>query len=174
MAKIDDEQIDQDEEKVLSILEQNAKENISNIAKKCGFSRQKVWRIINDLEKDNRIWGYTAITDETAFGFQHFILLLKRSNEPVQESHRKEIAFEKVDKYLQGLVKVDDIYYTNGMYDLVITFYARNLMDAKKFAQSVFTNNLKMFKDHILLGTLFPIRKKSLKNPKIKNLVNFL
>ena len=174
MVKNSDEQIDRDEIKVLSILEQNAKETISNIAKKCGFSRQKTWRIIDTLEKNGRIWGYTAIPDEAVFGFHHYILLLKRSNVPVQESHRNEIVFEKVDKYLPGLVKVDDIYYTNGTYDLVITFYAHDLLDAKRFAQAVFTHNLKIFKEHILLDTIFPIRKKSFKNPKIKNLVNFL
>jgi DNA-binding Lrp family transcriptional regulator len=174
MTKSSDGQIDQDEIKVLSILEQNAKENISTIAKKCGFSRQKTCRIIDNLEKNGRIWGYTAIPDEAVFGFHHYILLLKKSNVPIDDSHRDEIVFEKVDKYLPGLVKVDDIYYTNGMFDLVITFYARDLLDAKRFSQAVFTHNLKIFKEHIILDTIFPIRKKSFKNPKIKNLVNYL
>jgi DNA-binding Lrp family transcriptional regulator len=168
------EQIDPDEQKVLDALEQNANEGIDKIAKKCGFSRQKVWRIIKNLEEDKTIWGYTAITDKTVFGVNHFILLLKRSNEPVQQSHKDEIVFEKIDDYLPGKVKVDDIYYTNGMFDLVITFCAQDLLDAKRFAQAVFTNNIKMFKDHVLLGTLFPIRKKTFKNPNIKNLVEYL
>jgi len=174
MAKSSRRLIEQDEQKVIEILEQDAKEAIDTIAKKSGFSRQKVWRIIKKLEEEKTIWGYTTIIDDTIFGFHHYILMLKRSNEPVQDSHRHEVIFEKVDKYLPGSVKVDDIFYTNGMYDLVITFYAHNLMDAKKFSQAIFTHNLKLFKDHILLDTIFPIRKKTLKNPKIKNLVDYL
>ncbi len=174
MAKSSDEQIEQDERKVLEALEQNANESIDTIAKKCGFSRQKVWRIIKNLENDKVIWGYTAITDENKFNFHHYILLLKRSNMPLDESLKKEVVFEKIDEYLPGKVKIDDIYYTNGRYDLVITFYAHDLVDAKRFYEAVLNRNPKMLQDHIMLDTIFPIRKKTFKNPKIKNFINYL
>lgn len=57
-------QIRDDEKKVLKALQKNSKEGIDAIAKLCGFSRQKVWRIIKQLEKNEFIWGYTAITDD--------------------------------------------------------------------------------------------------------------
>ena len=58
MAKTSKKQIEEDERKIISELQKNAKESIDIIAKKCGFSRQKVWRIIKRLEKNKTIWGY--------------------------------------------------------------------------------------------------------------------
>ena len=46
MPKSSQKQIDADEKKVIRELQKNAKESIDKIAKNCGFSRQKVWRII--------------------------------------------------------------------------------------------------------------------------------
>jgi AraC-like DNA-binding protein len=46
MSKSSNGQIEQDEKKVLTELKINSKENIDTIAKHCGFSRQKAWRII--------------------------------------------------------------------------------------------------------------------------------
>ena len=56
MPKSSKEQIDLDEKKVVSELQRNSKESIDVIAKRCGFSRQKVWRIIKRLEKNKTIW----------------------------------------------------------------------------------------------------------------------
>jgi len=53
MSKSSREQIDQDERKILSELVKNANENIDTIAKHCGFSRQKTWRMIKQLESKN-------------------------------------------------------------------------------------------------------------------------
>jgi DNA-binding Lrp family transcriptional regulator len=50
MAKSNKDTIAQDEKKLLSKLVKNSKENIDTIAKHCGFSRQKAWRMIKQLE----------------------------------------------------------------------------------------------------------------------------
>ena len=174
MVKTSKDQIQLDEIKVLDALKQNSKENIDEIAQNCEFSRQKVWRIIKNLEKNKIIWGHTAIADEEAYGFKHYVLLVIRSLEPIAESHKKEIVFDKLDNYLPGLVKIEDIYYTHGTYDLVITFYASQILHAKNFIKALFNKNNKLFKDYLFLETIFPIRKKNLKNPQIKKLVEYL
>jgi len=46
MAKSSEEQIYEDKLKVIAGLQKNGKENLGSIAKNCGCSRQKVWRII--------------------------------------------------------------------------------------------------------------------------------
>ena len=51
MAKTSKKQIEEDERKIITELQKNAKESIDVIAKKCGFSRQKVWLVIKRLEK---------------------------------------------------------------------------------------------------------------------------
>jgi DNA-binding Lrp family transcriptional regulator len=49
MAKNSVEQIEQDEKRILEELAKNANKSINDIAKTCGFSRQTVWRVINNL-----------------------------------------------------------------------------------------------------------------------------
>ena len=48
MPRTGREQITDDEKKIIHELQKNSKENIDKIAKKCGFSRQKVWRVIKN------------------------------------------------------------------------------------------------------------------------------
>ena len=78
MAKNSIKQIEEDEKKVINELLKNANKSINEIAKICGFSRQKVWRIIKNLEKNHTIWGYTAIVDEEKQNLKNYILLIKR------------------------------------------------------------------------------------------------
>jgi len=136
MAKSNRETMKKDEIQVLTILEQHAKESIDYIAKKCGFSRQKVWKIIKNLEEKKIIWGYTAITDETLRNLKHYVLLVKRNTVPFDASFKKEIVFERVQEISRRI----------GKY----------------------------FKEYRLLTTLFPIRKKGLKNPQIKELIEYM
>ena len=79
MGKSSKEQQAKDERKVLAELQKNSNESIDTIAKHCGFSRQKVWRIIKHLEDNKIIWGYTAVVDEEGTGLKHFVLLVKRN-----------------------------------------------------------------------------------------------
>jgi len=163
-----------DEMKVLDVLKHHAKENIDELAKKCGFSRQKVSRIIKKLEKDKRIWGYTAVEDGRENEFKHFVLLVKRSIQPLDTARHNEIIMEKLDDYVPGELKIDDIFITHGMFDGVVTFYAKDILSAKKLVQEMSGRLGKYFKEYVLLESLFPIQKQGFKNPQIKDLVEYI
>lgn len=159
--------------KVLNYLEQLGKDNIDEIAKKCGFSRQKIWRIIKRLEMNKIIWGHTAITDNDACNLKHFILLVKRNTVPFDEAFKKELIFDKLDNYSPD-VKVENLYIVHGKYDNVATFYAKDLVSAKNLVNKMFKRIGKYFEEYLLLETLIPIRKQGIKNPQMKNLVEYL
>ncbi len=166
--------LNEDEKKVIETVEKNAKENIETIAKKCGFSRQKVWRIVKKLEKEKAIWGYSTISNEELLGLKHFVLVVKRSTIPIDPAIKKEMVIGKLDSFLPELVKVEHIYLTHGSYSGVLTFYAPDLMTAKRLVQSITNSIGQYFDELVLLETLFPIRKSGLKNPQIKQLVELL
>ena len=163
-----------DEKKVLDALERNGKESVDEIAKQCGFSRQKVWRIVKHFEENKTIWGYVAIENEAIKGLNHYILLVKRSTVPIPTDFKKELASGKLDSILPEEVKIENIYLTHGAYDGVISFYAPNLITAKKLMQNILKNLDKIFNDFLLLETLSPIRKSGLKNPEQKNIFELL
>ena len=174
MARSSKETILHDEIKVMDALGQHSKDSVDEIAKSCGFSRQKVSRIIKNLEKNKIIWGYAVVTDETAKNLKHFTLLVKRSKVSFAASFKKEVVFEKLDYYNSDSVKIEDIYLTHGSYDGIVTFYALDIISAKKLVQEIFNRIGKYFDDYLLLETLVPIRKQSIKNPHLKDLVELL
>jgi Lrp/AsnC family leucine-responsive transcriptional regulator len=174
MGKSSKEQQAKDERKVLAELQKNSNESIDTIAKHCGFSRQKVWRIIKHLEDNKIIWGYTAVVDEERTSLKHFVLLVKRNMVPLDASYKKEVILEKLDDYLPGFVRIEDIFFTHGSFDVVVTFYGPDIISAKKFVQEIYKRIGKYLGEYLLLETVFPIRKKGIKNPQIKQLVNYL
>ena len=83
MPKSSNKQIEKDEQKILKELRKNANKSVNEIAQYLGFSRQKVWRVIKNLEKNKTIWGYTTIVDEEKHGKKSYVILIKRSNKPM-------------------------------------------------------------------------------------------
>jgi DNA-binding Lrp family transcriptional regulator len=117
MAKSSKETILHDEIMVMDALEKDSKDTVDKIAKSCRFSRQKVWRIIKDLEKRKIIWGYTAVMDETAKNLKHFTVLAKRNTMPFADDVRKEIILRQLDDYPMHIVKIENIYLTHESSD---------------------------------------------------------
>jgi hypothetical protein len=93
---------------------------------------------------------------------------------PLDEKMQKEVISEKLDWYLPDLVQIEDIVITHGKYDAMITFYAPNLITARKVSESLSRRIGKYIQEYVLLETLFPIRKHYLKNPEIKNLTMYI
>lgn len=79
MPKSDKISIEADERKIIDQLLKDSRQSPHEIAKRLGFSRQKVWRIIKRLEKDNIIWGYTTVIDENSIGYNSYFALCKKS-----------------------------------------------------------------------------------------------
>jgi DNA-binding Lrp family transcriptional regulator len=166
--------LNMDEQKVIDVLEQNAKESIDALAKKCGFSRQKVWRIIKKLEKQKMIWGYSAITDEEVKGLRHFVLLVKRNVVPLDDQIKNEVIHKKLDEYLPGDIKIENLFITHGAFSAVFTFTAPDLITAKKFQQKLSEKVGQYLDEYLLLESLFSVRKQGLKNPDIEKVVDFI
>ncbi|HWR27810.1 MAG TPA: Lrp/AsnC family transcriptional regulator [Candidatus Thermoplasmatota archaeon] len=129
------EQLSQDEVQILTALQKNSKDSVSSIAKYCGFSRQKVKRILTRLENDNVIWGYTAIIDEKKQGLLKYVLLIRRSMDKIDKNTAEKITFQIYDEDYEKLgITIESWYLIHGEYDWMIIFTSQNLRDAKKFS----------------------------------------
>ena len=174
MAKNSSKQIIEDERKIIEELTKNANKSINEIAKTCGFSRQKVWRVIKNLEKNNVIWGYTAVIDKEKQNLKGFMVLLKRTNKPIQKQMiEKVIGGELAKRAKKHGIKMTDSIYTNGAYDWVICFSAKDIQSAKKFVEILGI----LFEGHIaeieLIESLFVARQCGLKNPDLSTMRKF-
>jgi DNA-binding Lrp family transcriptional regulator len=175
MPKSSAQQLISDEQKIIEVLKLNAKESIDDIAKTCGFSRQKVWRIIKKLEEEKTIWGYTAICEYEHYNLKHFTVLMKRTTVPIDQKIMQEILLTRLDDLLPDIViKMEHIEYVHGSYDGIFTFYAEDLITAKKFCDR-FKQRFNQYVASVdLLEGIFFIRNQTLRNPNIKKIVHYL
>jgi len=175
MVKVSREQMDKDEKKILAELQKNAQESIDMLAKRCGFSRQKVWRIVKRLEKSRLIWGYSAIIDDKKNDMNHYTLLVKRSTKKLDEKTIDIITSRKLEDIVGNIgATIENSYYVNGEYDWVITFTARNIVQAKKFCESLLALHPGVIEKTVLLETLFFVKNHYILNPESKKLRDFL
>ena len=174
MAKNSLKQIEKDEEQILKELSNNSNKSINEIAKKCGFSRQKVWRIIKNLERNHTIWGYTTIIDEEQQGLKSYTVLIKRTNLPLKEADVDKIVERELEKMAKKVgVAVLSSYYVHGDYDWLIHINALNTKDAKKFCETVNLTYTGIISDIRLLETLFTAKKNGITNPNMTKLKDF-
>jgi len=168
MPKSSKDQIDVDEKKIIQELQKNSKESIDKIAKKCGFSRQKVWRVIKRLEKNKTIWGYHAVIEEEKIDRKRYIMLIKRSNNPIGDSIDKIIDLTMHQKGIDIGVEVHCSSYLHGQYDWIFVFSAQNIKDAKKFSELLSREYHNIISETILLEDIFSVKKCHVVNPNVK------
>jgi Lrp/AsnC family transcriptional regulator len=175
MVKVSKEQINKDEKKILAELQKDAQESIDVLAKRCGFSRQKVWRIVKRLEKNRMIWGYSAIIDEKKNDMNHYTLLIKRTTKKLDEKTVDIITSRKLEDIVGSIgATIESSYYVNGEYDWVVTLTARNIVQAKKFCESLLALHPGVIEKIVLLETLFVVKNHYVLNPESKKLREFL
>ena len=171
MPKKPKKKVKEDEQKILQELSRDSTQNPNTIAEKLGFSRQKVWRIIKDLEENHTIWGYTTVIDEEKQGLKNYILLIKRTTQPVDNRLAEKIISRDIEKQMEkiGSRMVSSIY-TNGFYDWVIIFTSEDTKQAKKTSELFKIRYSKYLKEVILLDELFPCKIQNILNPNIGDL----
>lgn len=174
MPKSSKEQIDFDEKKVIRELQRNSKESIDKIAKKCGFSRQKVWRIIKKLEEDKTIWGYNAVVDDEKLKVKRYIFLLKRNNKPIS-SDKLEIAVSgkvKEEMAKRGIY-INFNLLVHGDYDLVLCATTPSIKETILLSNTLSSLFGEYIADIKILDVIFPLQNGGLDNPRISDLKDF-
>lgn len=175
MAKSSKHKIEKDNNLVLDELQKNSKKSINEIAKKLGFSRQKVWRIIKELEDNKTIWGYTAVVNEEKKDLSSFVILIKRTLKPADKNLIDLIISRKLEELADELdVIIEHSYYTNGICDWIICLKSGNIANAKKFCEVLLKTYKGYIENYNLIEILFPIRVQGIINPELEKLNEFL
>ena len=175
MSKSSKDQMGQDEKKILFELTKHADKNIETIAKNCGFSKQKTWRTIKRLEEKKMIWGYTAIFDEEQLGLKHFMVMIKRTMKKLDKVTIDKIVSRKLEEIVAELgITIESSFYVHGDYDWILTFIAKDILLAKKFADSLVLYHPGVIEKIQILETLIFMRKHYILNPEKSRLEEYL
>ncbi len=170
MARSSKEQIDRDETKIIIELQKNCKDSLDKIAKRCGFSRQKTWRIIKNLEKNKTVWGYHATIDDEKINRKGFMLLVRWKQLPIENALEETIVKGTLDKLgtEMGIIVENNFWVHGSMFDGIISFSAKDIKHAKRFQRTFINTFQGDIRDLQLLETMVTIKKDGFMNPKIK------
>jgi DNA-binding Lrp family transcriptional regulator len=175
MAKTSKKQIDKDEKKVMAELEENSKGSLNILEKRLKFSRQKIWRIIQRLEKNHTIWGYTTIIDDEKRSLKNFTLMLKQSMKPMDEKTLDTFMSPRLQELTSGIgVSLESTYYVHGEYDWILTFAAPDIIQAKNFCEKMMVSYPEVFERMSLMETLITVRKHHIANPNAPKMKDLL
>ena len=170
MARKSIKQIKKDENKILTALKQNARGSIEDIAKKYQFSRQKVWRIIKRLEESEEIWGYYTVVDEEKLDRKRFIILIKRSTEPIDNAIQKIIDLTLHVKGEKLGIEVEASSYLHGRYDWIFIITAEDIKNVKRFTH-LLTKEYQIWISEVhIIEDIFPVKKCGIVNPHVEKL----
>ncbi len=170
MARRSAAQIKKDELKVLQDLKKNARGSIENIAKKHHFSRQKVWRIIKRLEKKEKIWGYNTVVDDEKLERKRFIIMIKRSTEPIDDAIPKIIDLTMHNRGITVGVDVECSSYLHGKYDWMFVVTAEDMKSVKQFSHLLTKEYHLWISEVQILEDIFPVKKCGIVNPNMDEL----
>ena len=175
MAKSSVKQIEKDEKKILDELTKNANMSVNEIANTLGFSRQKVWRIIKNLEKDKTIWGYTAIIDDNKMGRKRFYILLKKAPVKLTDEKLNIVINRELRKIaIKNGVNLESTYFFHGSYDGQICVTAEDIINVKNFIADMQKKvGAAYFKEADILEVLVPIQMRGFNNPNLKQLRDY-
>lgn len=170
MARKSIKQIKKDENKILSALKQNARGSIEDIAKKYHFSRQKVWRIIKRLEESKEIWGYYTVVDEEKLNRKRFIILIKRSTEPIDNAIQKIIDLTLHEKGEKLGIEVEASSYLHGRYDWMFIITAEDMRNVKRFSHLLIKEYQIWISEVHIIEDIFSVKKCGIVNPNVDKL----
>jgi len=173
MPKSSKKQIDEDEKKVIAELQKNSGDSIENIAKNCGFSRQKIWRIKKRLENNKTIWGYNAVVDNEKLDMKRYMMLVKRSSQPVGDAINKITKLTAGKKGEEIGIDVLSVGYMHGEYDVAIVFMADGIKNAKKFKEIMTIELPNLMSKMEILEYVFLLRDGGITNPEIEKMSEF-
>ena len=175
MPKSSKLQVDIDENKILDELLSNGKKSVIDISESLGFSRQKVWRIIKNLEKNKTIWGYTTVIDAEKQGLKKYILLIKRTMNPIDDSIGEKLTSGEISELVTKIgVTIIDSKYLHGEFDWIITFTAQDIKQAKKVQETLNSMYHGYIKKISLLEELFVTRDHGILNPNFERIKDFI
>jgi DNA-binding Lrp family transcriptional regulator len=167
-------EISSNDRKILDTLMVNARQSLVEISEQTGLARQTVQKTIQELERDQVIWGYQAVVDEQK-GFSNYLMLIKRTTKPLDENVADKIISRKLEEVASKIgVKIVTSLYCHGIYDWVISFMAMDIKQAKKFTEQVKNIYAKYVADLQLLESLFFVKKQGFSNPNIDELKEFV
>ena len=115
-------------EKLLNLLQQNARFTNAQLATMLGTTEEEIEREIRRLENDGVIKGYSAILNENLADKNTIIAYIELKVTPERDS-----GFDDIAKTIMMYDEVEAVSLMSGSYDLSVTVKGKNFKDIALF-----------------------------------------
>ena len=139
--------LDKTDLKLLSELEHDSEQTLSQIAKKLKTSQQVVSYRLKSLEERKIIGGFYTIIDIAKLGYTNYRTMIRLSN-ITEEKHKEIINFLMKHKNVLWLVEA------GGKWDLIVNFTAKNIIHYNGMLKEFANRFPKQIQNYDVLTTL--------------------
>ncbi len=115
-------------QKILNLIEHEAKLNTKSIATMLDVDETKVVRIIEELENKNIILGYKTVINWEAMGNQGVTAMID-----VKVTPEREVGFNRVAERICRFPEVTSVSLMSGTYDLSVVVTGKTMQDIAWF-----------------------------------------
>ena len=146
-------------EKILKVLEKNARVDIDELAVLIGEDPEAVAAKVTAMEKENIISGYNTMINWDKIGVERVTAMIEVSVTP-----QRNMGFDAIARKIYQYPEVDSVSLISGGFDLMVTVEGRTLKEVSSFVSeklspldSVIQTKtnfiLKRYKDHGIVMT---------------------
>ena len=155
---------------MLQKLIENPTQSGKSIADELGIYRQKVWREQTRLEKDEVIWGYTAVVDDSKLNHTCYTVLIKTVHLEAEFVEEFLNTFKTIGTRRETFnIRLINSLYTNGDYDWLIMFSAPSNHEAKRYVEWIRSHYKQYITERpVILETVIPAIREGKTNPHIE------
>lgn len=115
-------------EKILKLLQKNARMSNQQIAVILGITEQEVDEAMAELETKGVIKGYTAVIDWDKAGADHVSALIELKVTP-----KKNLGFDEIAQRVMEFEEVESVYLMSGGYDLLVEVKGSSFQEIAMF-----------------------------------------
>ncbi|MGE5398534.1 MAG: Lrp/AsnC family transcriptional regulator [Chitinophagales bacterium] len=116
------------DEKVLQLLEQNARHSAQQMAAMVGVNEEDIQATLNRLEKEKVILGYHAVINWDKMGDEGVTAMID-----VKVAPEREVGFDSIAERIYRFPEVRCVYLMSGTYDLSVVVQGKDLKEVAKF-----------------------------------------
>lgn len=150
-------------EKILAVLEKNARIDIHELAALLGESELAIANEISDMEKENVICGYHTLINWENTGNEKVEALIE-----VKVTPQRDMGYDRIAERIYQYNEVDSVYLMSGAFDFMVLLEGKTMREVAQFVADKLAPIdsvtgtathfvLKKYKDH---GTVMEDKKK--------------
>ncbi len=159
---------------ILKCLPEDPTVSLKQMTENLDIYRQKIWRRKTQLEKDNVIWGYTSVVDDTKLNNIVYLVLMKMK--PLSEE-LVNVLMERMEDIRDNEqdVRILNMLFINGDYDWMLMMSAPDTAACRKH-YDLLRNTYEDFllEKPVMITVDFPLVREGKVNPEYHRLRDFL